>query len=92
MKKLLIVSGFALALAAPGMASAAGGKAIPPSVGHAANNQTAAACSICFTCGGDWQVFNGSIRSVGDTPTERGAGCGNPLTSRGDSSPFLCCR
>jgi hypothetical protein len=59
---------------------------------RAINNQTAVACNFCFTCGGDWTVFAGSIRSVGDTPIERGSQCSGPPISRFDSSPFLCCR
>jgi hypothetical protein len=46
--------------------------------------------SICFTCGGAWPVFAGSIRSVGDTPTERGSSCSGALQARSDGSPFLC--
>jgi hypothetical protein len=46
--------------------------------------------SICFTCGGGWPVFAGSIRSQGDTPTERGGSCSGGLAARSDSSPFLC--
>jgi hypothetical protein len=53
------------------------------------NNQTAVACSLCFTCGGDWPVFAGATAS--GTVTERGASCGNPLVTRTDN-PFLCCR
>jgi hypothetical protein len=50
------------------------------------------ACTICFTCGGEWPRFQGSIRSVGDFPTERGGGCGGGLIGRNDTSPFLCCK
>lgn len=58
----------------------------------AVNNQTAVACNICFTCGGDWPVFAGMIRSSPNTPTERGSACAGSLISRTDASPFLCCR
>jgi hypothetical protein len=93
MKKLLLVSALGLALAVPGVASAqsVGGKSTA-SATHAINNQTAVGCNFCFTCGGDWPVFSGSIRSQGDHPTERGSGCSGSLTSRSDSAPFLCCR
>ena len=68
------------------------GKTVAQSSVRAINNQTAVGCNICFTCGGDWPVFAGSIRSVGDFPTERGSGCSGPLQGRADGSPFLCCR
>ena len=58
----------------------------------AINNQTAVACNWCFTCGGDWPVFAGSIRSQGDRPVERGSGCSGSLRVIADASPFLCCR
>ena len=56
------------------------------------NVQTATSCNFCYTCGGDWPIFAGSIRSYGDTPYERGSGCSGPLTSTTDYSPYLCCR
>jgi hypothetical protein len=62
-----------------------------PITAQAINNQAAVSCNICFTCGGDWPVFSGSIRSVGDFPTERGSSCSGALQGRTDSSPFLCC-
>ncbi len=48
-------------------------------------------CSFCFTCGGAYPIFSGGFRSVGDTPTERGASCADPLQLGSDSFPFLCC-
>ncbi|MEK0083981.1 hypothetical protein [Benzoatithermus flavus] len=106
MKKLTLASAVLLAFTLPPtMSDAAGngpntpkvnGKPIREAATRATNNQTAVACSICFTCGGDWPVFAGSIRSVGDFPTERGAACDGTLPSspqgRSDGSPFLCCR
>lgn len=99
MKALYLASGLALALLMPVTSHAAGsgaqtvgGKSVATAAGRAINNQTAVACNICFTCGGDWPVFAGSIRSVGDFPTERGSGCSGPLQGRADGSPFLCCR
>jgi hypothetical protein len=57
------------------------------------NNQTAVACNLCFTCGGDWPVFAGALhQSSTEHPTERGSGCSGAFTSRADSFPFLCCR
>ncbi len=48
-------------------------------------------CSLCFTCGGNYPVFSGGFRSMGDNPTERGGACEDPLQGRTDSFPFLCC-
>lgn len=102
MKMLVLASGLGLALLLPAgsqaadqaqaAAAAASGKRVSTSALRAINNQTAVACNFCFTCGGDWTVFAGSIRSVNDLPVERGSSCSGQLTSRNDSSPFLCCR
>ena len=102
MKKLLLTSVLGLALlaplashaASPGEAAAAAraGKTVAVAATRAINNQTAVACNVCFTCGGDWPVFAGQIVSVGNFPTERGGSCSGPLTGRSDGSPFLCCR
>ena len=86
--------------AAPGTADDAallGGKALPSSTSPAvANPQTAVACQICFTCGGDWPIFAGAPRFGAASGTqgafERGPGCSGSLTSTGDTDPFLCCR
>ena len=59
---------------------------------QAVNNQTAVACNLCFTCGGDWPVFAGAFTPVGANPTERGSACAGALIVRSDSRPFLCCR
>jgi hypothetical protein len=66
--------------------------AITPAV---ANPQTAVACQMCFTCGGDWPVFAGAPRSfqsgaVGSI--ERGGACSGSLVASADTDPFLCCR
>ena len=97
MKALYLASSLALALFVPvtsyaGGPETVGGKAVTQSSVRAINNQTAVGCNICFTCGGDWPVFAGSIRSVGDRPFERGGGCAGAPAARADSSPFLCCR
>ncbi len=95
MKMHVLASTLALALVLPAVSHAqqvVGGKSVTSGKNRAINNQTAVACNFCFTCGGDWPVFAGSIRSVGDRPTERGSQCSGALTSRTDSSPFLCCR
>ena len=101
MKTLVLVSALGLALLVPTASQAAdaaeaaaavrSGK-VATSARRAINNQTAVGCNICFTCGGDWPVFAGSIVSVGNTPTERGSSCSGALQSRSDGSPFLCCR
>jgi|SRR5688500_13003831 hypothetical protein len=102
MKTLVLVSALGLALLVPTASQAASsaettaaartGKVVRQSALRAENNQTAVACNICFTCGGDWPVFAGQIVSVGNFPTERGGGCSGNLEGRTDSSPFLCCR
>jgi hypothetical protein len=66
--------------------------AITPAV---TNPQTAVACQMCFTCGGDWPVFAGEPRvfqsgAVGSV--ERGSACSGTLITRADTDPFLCCR
>ena len=63
-------------------------------VGPVANAQTAVACNMCFTCGGDWPIFAGAVHAVntGLLTTERGAGCSGTLHAANDQNPFLCCR
>jgi hypothetical protein len=58
----------------------------------AVNRQTSVDCNICFTCGGDWPIFAGSIRSNPANPIERGSACSGGLIARTDGSPFLCCK
>ena len=51
------------------------------------------ACSLCFTCGGDWPIFSGVIPTrTGAMPWERGPGCSGSLTASSDSGPYLCCK
>jgi hypothetical protein len=93
----LAVFAFALAAQAQTATTAqtvnASGSSKPlPTTAQAINNQTAVACNLCFTCGGDWPVFAGAITPVGNNPTERGSGCAGSLIVRSDSRPFLCCR
>jgi len=61
-----------------------------------ANPQTAVACQMCFTCGGDWPVFAGEPRSffggAGAGSIERGGSCSGALATSSDTFPFLCCR
>ena len=56
--------------------------------------QTAVACNICFTCGGDWPIFAGAIHAVntGSLTFERGGSCSGNLAAANDQNPFLCCR
>ena len=68
-------------------------KPMPALSPAAANNQTAVACNVCFTCGGDWPVFAGAWNSPNFAATERGSACSGALgTALNDRSPFLCCR
>jgi hypothetical protein len=55
--------------------------------------------TLCFTCGGAWPVFNGSLNQAGCSsvntgacPTERGSLCGGGHLRRVDTRPFLCSR
>jgi hypothetical protein len=56
------------------------------------NQQIAASCSICYTCGGDWPVYSGTLPTA-SAAVERDASCsGDFSTNRNDTIPFLCCR
>jgi hypothetical protein len=58
-----------------------------------ANPETAVACTVCFTCGSDWPLFEGAYANpTASTVFERGGGCFGPLSATNDSFPFLCCR
>ena|ERR1700730_10672769 len=58
-----------------------------------ANKETAVACTKCFTCGGDWPIFEGSQFTGTGQVSERGGGCaGHVGTVTHDTTPFLCCR
>lgn len=49
--------------------------------------------TICFTCGGAWPNFSGSISTASPfSVTERGAGCAGAPVAATDGSPFLCSR
>jgi hypothetical protein len=58
------------------------------------NAQTAVACNMCFTCGGDWPIFAGAVHAVntGLATFERGSSCSGAIHSSNDTNPFLCCR
>ena len=68
------------------------GKSVVEPQHIAVNRQTSVDCNICFTCGGDWPIFAGSIRSNPPNPTERGSACSGTLRVIADSAPFLCCK
>jgi hypothetical protein len=75
----------------------ASGKFIPevePLGPAVANPQTAVACNMCFTCGGDWPIFAGAVHAVntGNLTFERGSGCSGTIHASNDNNPFLCCR
>jgi hypothetical protein len=65
-----------------------------PAVGlpNCINCQAPVATSLCFTCGGDWPVFAGTIPTP-SAANERGSGClGGFSRVRNDHAPFLCSR
>ena len=75
----------------------ASGKFVPdvePLGTPVANPQTAVACNMCFTCGGDWPIFAGAVHAVntGNLTFERGSSCSGTIHAANDSNPFLCCR
>jgi len=71
-----------------------GGKPVPHLVTPlTVNLQTAAACSICYTCGGDWPIFQGAVLTPsGGAAYERGGACSGNVGYATDRSPYLCCR
>ena len=56
---------------------------------------TSASSSLCYTCGGKWPKFGGSIPSA-SAATERNKGCGTFSsgvefsTQLNDTTPYLC--
>ena len=51
------------------------------------------ACSLCYTCGGNWPSFSGVIPTrPGAQPYERGPTCSGGLNPAQDENPYLCCR
>jgi hypothetical protein len=61
-----------------------------------AHAETAVACTKCYTCGGDWPLFQGfqvNNTSSGNNTSERGASCSGPLGAvTSDAAPYMCCR
>ena len=57
------------------------------------NKETAVACTKCFTCGGDWPIFEGSQFTGTGQVSERGGNCSGVVGSETHNTiPFLCCR
>lgn len=53
---------------------------------------TVSACSLCYTCGGNWPIFAGTIPTRNNAkPYERGDSCAGDLLPRSDTAPYLCC-
>jgi hypothetical protein len=56
------------------------------------NNQTAVMCNVCFTCGGDWPIYAGTLPTA-SAANERGSSCSGDFSMAfNDTLPFLCCR
>jgi hypothetical protein len=65
------------------------GTVISPQV---TNAQTAVPAQVCYTCGGDWPIYAGTLPTSA-AATERGSACSGALaTTLNDRSPFLCTR
>jgi hypothetical protein len=63
-----------------------------PALEATINFQAPSSASICYTCGGDWPIYSGTIPTPSDA-SERGSGCANPIsTSLHDRTPYLCTR
>lgn len=74
-----------------------GGKPAPALSATPANPPNAGACSFCFTCGGIWPMYSGSL-STTSAAVERGRYCDSAYgtdgftTSFNDTHPYLCCK
>jgi hypothetical protein len=49
-------------------------------------------CSLCYTCGGSYPLFNGAFVTTGLGTAERGRSCSGTVDSRIDFRPHLCCQ
>ena len=47
--------------------------------------------SVCFTCGGGWPVYGGTLPTASGA-SERGSSCSGSISSSTDKFPFLCGR
>ena len=94
MKKLLLLSALGLALMMPATSQAAAltDKAAAAATKGVDISKHRPRCSACFTCGGSFPVFSGSLRVPSPSlVVERGSRCsGSPRTIQ-DSIPFICC-
>jgi hypothetical protein len=56
-----------------------------------ANMQVPAEASICYTCGGDWPIYSGTLPTASGA-AERGSACAGSIASSTDTIPYLCSR
>jgi hypothetical protein len=49
-------------------------------------------CSLCYTCGGSYPIFNGAFATPGLGTAERGKSCSGKVESHLDFRPHLCCQ
>lgn len=49
-------------------------------------------CSLCYTCGGSYPIYNGAFATPGLGTAERGKSCSGNVDSRLDFRPHLCCQ
>jgi peptidyl-Lys metalloendopeptidase len=54
------------------------------------------ACSLCYTCGGNWPTYSGTIGKIIPAPSyapmERASGCSGSLQYMNDDHPYICCK
>lgn len=54
------------------------------------------ACSLCYTCGGHWPNYSGTIGKITPAssyaPKERGSSCSGSLQYKSDTNPYICCQ
>jgi hypothetical protein len=77
-----------------GGAQEASAKSFAPSGVHPSfiNAQAPAGSAICYTCGNDWPVYEGTIPTAA-AANEFGPGCSGGLsTAYNDHVPYLCSR
>lgn len=49
-------------------------------------------CSLCYTCGGSYPIYNGAFVTAGLGTKERGKSCSGAVASYIDFRPHLCCQ
>jgi hypothetical protein len=62
------------------------------STGGSDKSFTIRGCSLCYTCGGSYPIFNGAFVTTGLGTAERGNSCSGNVTSNIDFRPHLCCQ